>query len=377
MSETPDEGEKEHEPTQKRLDDARRRGDILRAPELNVAAGYAGVLLAAVTLGAGTITALGETGMVLLGQADRLAPLLLSGEAGPLGGLMARAGLAAVPWLAAPMVAVLALLLASRGIVAAPEKLMPDLKRISPLGNAMQKFGRAGLFEFGKSLVKLTLVSVLLGLFLASRMPAILGSQNLPAAMSGALLADLLVDFLFLVLGITLAMGLADVLWQRAERLRRLRMTRQEMIEEFKASEGDPHVKGRRRQRGREIAMNRMLADVARADVVIVNPTHFAVALKWERGSGRAPVCVAKGVDEIAARIRAAAAGAGVPLHSDAPTARALYATIEIGREIRPEQYKAVAAAIRFAEAMRRRARARWGPGGPAAGGPGAGGVGG
>lgn len=363
MSETPDDGEKEHEPTQKRLDDARRRGDILRAPELNVAAGYAGILLAALVVGGASIVALGETGMVLLGQADRLAPLLLAGEAGLLGGLIARGGLAALPWLAAPMLAVLALLLASRGIVFAPEKLMPDLKRISPLSNAAQKFGRAGLFEFGKSLVKLALVSVLLGLFLARKMPAILGSQTLPAAMSATLLADLLVDFLLLVLGIALLMGLADILWQRAERLRRLRMTRQEMIEEFKASEGDPQVKGQRRQRGREIAMNRMLADVAKADVVIVNPTHFAVALKWERGSGRAPVCVAKGVDEIAARIRAAAAGAGVPLHSDPPTARALYATIEIGREIRPEQYKAVAAAIRFAEAMRRRARSRWTPG--------------
>jgi len=360
MSEAPDDGEKEHEPTQKRLDDARRRGDILRAPELNVAAGYAGILLTAVTLGGATVTALGDTGMVLLGQADRLAPLLVAGEAGPVGGLIAEVGLAALPWLAAPMLAVLALLLALRGIVFAPDKLMPDLKRISPIGNAAQKFGRAGLFEFVKSFAKLVLVSVLLGLFLASRMPAILASQRLPTAMSGALLADMLVDFLALVLGIALLMGLADILWQQAERLRRLRMTRQEMIEEFKASEGDPHVKGRRRQRGREIAMNRMLADVARADVVIVNPTHFAVALKWERGSGRAPVCVGKGMDEIAARIRAAAAEAGVPLHSDPPTARALYATVEIGREIRPDQYKAVAAAIRFAETMRRRARDRW-----------------
>jgi len=361
MSEAPDDGEKDHEPTQKRLDDARRRGDILRAPELNVAAGYGGILLTAVTLGGATVTALGDTGIVLLGQSDRLAPLLLAGEAGPVGGLIASVGLAALPWLAAPMLAVLALLLALRGIVFAPDKLMPDLKRISPLGNAAQKFGRAGLFEFAKSFAKLALVSVLLGLFLASRMPAILGSQNLPAAMSGALLADMLVDFLVLVLGLALVMGLADILWQQAERMRRLRMTRQEVIEEYKASEGDPHMKGRRRQRGREIAMNRMLADVARADVVIVNPTHFAVALKWERGSGRAPVCVGKGVDEIAARIRAAAAEAGVPLHSDPPTARALYATVEIGREIRPDQYKAVAAAIRFAEAMRRRARDRWG----------------
>jgi flagellar biosynthetic protein FlhB len=102
-----------------------------------------------------------------------------------------------------------------------------------------------------------------------------------------------------------------------------------------------------------------MLTDVAAANVVVVNPTHFAVALKWDRARGGAPVCVAKGVDEIARKIRERAAEHGVPIHSDPPTARAIHATVEIGQEIRTEHYRAVAAAIRFAEAMRRRARKR------------------
>jgi flagellar biosynthetic protein FlhB len=104
-----------------------------------------------------------------------------------------------------------------------------------------------------------------------------------------------------------------------------------------------------------------MLADVAKADVIIVNPTHFAVALRWDQASGRAPVCVAKGVDEIAARIRERAAEAGVPLHSDPPTARLLHATLKIGQEIHPDHYRVVAAAIRFSEAMRKKARDRTG----------------
>ena len=104
--------------------------------------------------------------------------------------------------------------------------------------------------------------------------------------------------------------------------------------------------------------MNQMMAEVAKADVVIVNPTHYAVALKWDRRARRAPVCVAKGVDEIAARIRERAAAAGVPIHRDPPTARALYASVDLGCEIRPDQYRAVAAAVRFAEAMRKRAKA-------------------
>ena len=105
--------------------------------------------------------------------------------------------------------------------------------------------------------------------------------------------------------------------------------------------------------------MNRMLLDVPKADVVIVNPTHYAVALKWSRAKGSAPVCVAKGEDEVALRIREVAETARIPIHSDAPTARALHAAVEIGREIRPEHYRAVAAAVRFADRMRASARAR------------------
>jgi flagellar biosynthetic protein FlhB len=116
-------------------------------------------------------------------------------------------------------------------------------------------------------------------------------------------------------------------------------------------------MKAHRRQRGYDIATNRMLVDGAKADVVVVNPTHYAVALTWSRASGRAPVCVAKGVDAIAARIRERAVEAGVPLHSDPATARALFASVEIGAEISPDHYRSVAAAIRFAEAMRKKAR--------------------
>lgn len=105
--------------------------------------------------------------------------------------------------------------------------------------------------------------------------------------------------------------------------------------------------------------MNQMLADVPEADVVVVNPTHYAVALKWSRLPGEAPVCVAKGVDEIAARIREKAQEAAIPIHRDPPTARALHAIVEIGQEIPEEQYRAVAAAIRFADAMRQRAKGR------------------
>jgi flagellar biosynthetic protein FlhB len=116
-------------------------------------------------------------------------------------------------------------------------------------------------------------------------------------------------------------------------------------------------MRQQRRQRGYDIATNRMMNDVPKADVVIVNPRHVAVALRWDRGAGGAPVCVAKGVDEVALRIRAVAMEAGVPIRQDPPTARALHATVTIGEEIPPAHYRPVAAAIRFADAVRRRAR--------------------
>ncbi len=118
-----------------------------------------------------------------------------------------------------------------------------------------------------------------------------------------------------------------DYGWQYLQHRRRNRMSRQEMVDEHKDSDGDPHMKGHRRQRGREIAMSQMLQDVAKADVIVVNPTHYAVALKWKRGDKTAPICLAKGVDDVAARIREKAAEVGIPIHRDPPTARAIYAS--------------------------------------------------
>ena len=231
-------------------------------------------------------------------------------------------------------------------------------RRISPLSTAKQKFGKDGLFEFAKSFIKLLIVSALLAVFFLHRTAEIIGLAYLSAALGMAALARMMLEFLALVVILSLLLGGVDLLWQRARHLHRNRMSRKEMMDEAKESDGDPHVKAQRRQRAQEIAMNQMLAEVAKADVVIVNPTHYAVALKWDRRARRAPVCVAKGVDEIAARIRERAAAAGVPIHRDPPTARALYASVDLGCEIRPDQYRAVAAAVRFAEAMRKRAKA-------------------
>ncbi len=354
-----EDAEKEHEPSQKRLDDAREKGEIARSPDLTAAAAWGGLVLACAAMGGDALRAAGEAAQVLLDQADRLAPMMAEGGAAPLAGTLLRFGTALLPFFAFPALAALACVMAQRAFLVTPSKLMPDISRISPMAGAKNKFGRTGLFEFGKSFVKLCLISAILGWFLAGRAQEIIATLYLDPALAFALTLRLLLRFLVIVLLISVVIGGVDYFWQRFEHLRRNRMSRQEMLDEHKSSEGDPHTKAQRRQRGMEIAMNRMLADVPKADVVVVNPTHYAVALKWDRAGGKAPVCVAKGVDEIAARIREKAAEAGVPIHRDPPTARALHATLDLGDTIHPDHYRAVAAAIRFAEAMRKKAKER------------------
>jgi flagellar biosynthesis protein FlhB len=221
------------------------------------------------------------------------------------------------------------------------------------------KFGRHGLFEFAKSSTKLVIYSVIMGYFLIGQIERILGSIYLPPLLIIAELGWMIVVLLGIVLLVSIVLGGVDYLWQFAEHMRKNRMSRKEMMDELKQSEGDPFIKQQRRQRGQELATNKMLLDVPAADVIIVNPTHFAVALKWDRSAAMAPHCVAKGVDETAARIRALAHEHAVPVHSDPPTARALYAEVEIGQEISQAHYRAVAAAIRFAEGMRKKAARR------------------
>jgi flagellar biosynthesis protein FlhB len=360
MSEEDDDsGDKEHDASPQKLIEARRKGDVPRSVDLMMAASTAGFVLALVWLGGWAVTAAGSVGMVLLDQSDRLSRLMTTGASGPLGGLILAFAGPPLALMLLPPVLVLALVFVTRSFLVTPDRILPKLSRISPIATAKHKFGAEGLVEFAKSALKLGLVSALLYAFLAARFEEVLATVYLAPALSSAVLARLTIEFLLLVLLVTAVLGSLDYLWQVHLHRQRNRMSRKELMDEFKESEGDPHFKAARRQRAHEVATNRMLADVERADVVVVNPTHYAVALRWDRGRGGAPVCVAKGVEDIARAIRERAAEHGIPIHSDPPAARAIYATVELGQEIRVEHFRAVAAAIRFADAMRRKAGQR------------------
>ncbi|NSX54669.1 EscU/YscU/HrcU family type III secretion system export apparatus switch protein [Parasulfitobacter algicola] len=355
--------DKQHEPTQKKLDDARKKGEVPRSADLTTAASYAGLLTAFMVLGAWSVQTGGTALMPFLQNADGLEQLFFSGHGVTVtAGMMWDLFTAIAPWFLVPAVFALGAIIAQRSFVVSSDKIKPKLSKISLISNAKNKFGRNGLFEFAKSFVKLIMISIILGVFLWIKLPQIIQSLSLSPGMISAVLAELCLQFLTIVLFVAGAIGVVDFFWQYHEHLRKNRMSHKELKDEAKDSEGDPHMKQERRQRGYDIAMNQMLADVPDADVIIVNPQHYAVALKWDKFQNAAPVCVAKGVDEIAARIREVANENGVPIHRDPPTARSLYATVDIGQEVPPETYEVVAAAIRFAESMRLKARKNgWG----------------
>ncbi|WP_394180909.1 flagellar type III secretion system protein FlhB [Yoonia maritima] len=358
MSEDTDASDKQFEPTQKKLDDAREKGEIAKSTDLTTAAAYGGLLLVGMTMGAQALVNLGTSLAAILSQADEISVLIFDGSVQPMqGGIIRAVMVNTAPWFGLPTLLAVFSIIAQRAFVVTTSKIEPKLNRISLISGIKNKFGRQGLFEFAKSLAKLTIYATIMGFFLRSQLERIVASMYQPPGIVVAILGKILLELMAIVVVVAIVLGGADYLWQRAEHIRKNRMSRKDMTDEMKQSEGDPMMKQQRRMKGQAIAMNKMLAEVPTADVVIVNPTHYAVALKWDRASKTAPICVAKGVDESAAKIREIAFENAVPVHSDPPTARALHAGVEIGQTIDPEHYRAVAAAIRFAETMRSKAR--------------------
>lgn len=358
--------EKSQAPTSKRLEDARAKGDVPRSLDASAAAAYLGLLVALIAFGAAGAERAGAALSVFLGRISALEGRLLHpGGSETAAAILGEVALALAPFFALPIAAALAALLAQGAFAPSGEKLLPKLDKINPIKIAGNKFGPTGLVEFAKSSVKMLAIGAVLGVFLTARSDEMIGALAAPPRLIGAEMMRLATGLLAAIAAIAAVIAAIDIVWQRADHARKLKMSFQEVKEEAKEVEGDPYQKQARRKRGEAIARNQMLADVPKADVVIVNPTHFAIALTWSRARGTAPHCVAKGVDDLAQAIRRAAEAAGVPIHEDPPCARALYGLVEIGQEVPPDQYRAVAAAIRFAETMRKRARAGWrGPGG-------------
>ncbi|WGF87592.1 EscU/YscU/HrcU family type III secretion system export apparatus switch protein [Marinivivus vitaminiproducens] len=360
MAEGSDGGQdKSHEATPHKLEQARRRGQVVQSRDLVTLGVFLGLLGALAGFAPGMTKAAGTALLPLLDRPDQiLSSVRATGIAGLVAKLVLDMSAALVPLFLLPALGAALVLVAQRTVVVASERIQPKLNRLSPLANASQKFGVKGLVEFGKSFVKIALVGIAVGMALQGRIPDLLALLRTDAAALGPALLGATADLLFPVVIVSALIGGVDYLWQRFDFMKSQRMSLQELRDEHKSSEGDPHLKQMRRQRAVAIATNRMMQDVPKADVVIVNPTHVAVALRWDRArKAAAPECVAKGVDAVALAIRRIAEEHGVALVEDRPLARSLHGMVEIGQEIRVEHYRAVAAALQFAARHRERRR--------------------
>lgn len=341
------------DPSARRLARAREEGDVLFSREalvlIGLASGLAALLIGAPGRHSHPLMALRS---LMLHAGDRDVDLALC----------LRQAWSIVLSLVLPVATTVSVMTMMAGLLQTrfllrPAALMPDIGRLSPLKGIKRIFGPEGLTEGGKSVAKAVLLGVII-LHAAtdvvengSRMVG-LGVAGLAAAIQhSAMVAG--GDFL---IGYALIVGF-DIFWRYRRRLGTMRMSRQEVKDEYKETEGDPHIKGRIRQIRMKMARQRMLHAVKDATVVVTNPTHYAVALVYERGKQAAPRIVAKGVDEVAARIREAAQAHKVPLVPNPPLARALY-PLPLDTEIPAEHFKVVASIIAMVWRMKRAAAA-------------------
>jgi flagellar biosynthesis protein FlhB len=359
MAESKDGASRSEDATPRRLEEARKEGDVPKSVELTQVCALAGAF-GAVAMGGGAMAR---------GMANQLLPFIahpdqiqLHGAAGQAAAwqVMMAAGPALITILGATMVAGIGGNVVQSGVLFTTAKLKPDLSKLS-LGQGMKRvFGIDGLANFLRSILKVVLVSAVAWWVLAPRAHELPGLVGMDPSVLLGYAAGIARDLMFAVIALLAIGAVIDFIWQRQRFMERMKMTKEEVKEDYRQSEGDPHIKARQRQIRTERARRRMIQQVPKATVVVMNPTHFAVALRYEQGETPAPQCVAKGMDAVALRIREIAEAAGVPIIEDAPLARALYANVEVDQIIPHQHYEAVAKIIGFILAAKRpRQRAR------------------
>jgi flagellar biosynthetic protein FlhB len=353
MAETAEQDDRTEDPTQRRLDQAIERGDVAKSQEINTLFVLGGLALAILVL----------SGPITRSLAIDLRGFLMNAHLVPQdgAGLTAAGRHALWAWLAAvalPLGLIALAGLSGGGIQHRPlwsaQPLKPQLSRISPLSGAKRVFGREAFVQFVKGLLKILIVGSVAGAVLWSDRDRLDGLARLEPAALLPILLVLAMKLLGGVLAIHAFLAAGDAVYQRMAWLKRQRMTKRELKEEYKETEGSPEIKARLRQIRMLRLKKRMMAAVPKATVVVTNPTHYAVALQYETGMA-APLCVAKGVDALALRIRAVATEHGVPLVENPPLARALHATVDVDQEIPVEHYKAGAEVIGYVLRLRRR----------------------
>lgn len=347
MAEGEDKSQKTEQPTDRKLQKAREEGDAPKSQEISGWFTLAAGLAVFAFMAPGVSSDLARILSLFLAR-----PHEMSLDVGAAMALAASTGLRLVAILGlaflALMVAAVAGNLVQTGLMFTPKKLAPKLDKLNPVEGVKRMFGPQGWMNFFKGVGKMALVAAAIFIVLWPRRDDLLA---LPAAAPVGILMevyDAAIQLLIAALIVYAVIAAADFAFQKREFIERNKMSLKEIRDEFKETEGDPQVRAKLRQIRQERAQRRMMARVPDAAVVITNPTHYAVALEYEQGRTPAPIAVAKGVEEVALRIRELAEEHDIPIVEDPPLARGLYATVELEEPIPPEHYAAVAKVIGY-----------------------------
>lgn len=339
------------EPTAKKKDDARKKGQVAKSKELDNAVGLI-VLFLMLRMFAGSMANsfenMFEASYVRI--PDILANSSMAGgfSAATIQSMMnyvfTRIIVIVLPFFVLGVASVFIVNVLQFGFKVTTETMKPKFDKMNPASGIKRIFSKDSLFELLKSILKIVMIAVIAYTTIRGDADRLFVIYDIEVTQAVILMGTIIVDVGLRISLVFLVLGFVDLLYQKRRHHKNLMMTKQEVKDEYKNTEGDPAVKGQQRQRMREASQRRMMQDVPQADVVITNPTHLAVALRYNADAGdRAPVVVAKGADIVAQRIKDVARENHVEIIEDKPLARMLYTTVEIGEEIPEELYQAVA----------------------------------
>src|SRR6185312_11613147 len=339
--------ERTEQPTPKRLEEARKKGQVPRSPELSAAAVLlmaGGVLQLLGHFMGGQLIAIMRAGLSLSREQSLDETLAVTG----LSASMSHALLACLPLLGLTAVAALAAPMALGGWNLSPGVLAPDFTRLNPASGFGRMFSTRSAVDLGKAFAKFLVVAVIATLVIKHKSLELMGLGSEPIGSGLAHAATLTGNALLLLAAGLGLIAAIDVPWQLYQHTKNLKMTRDEVRQELRESDGSPEMKGRIRKAQQDAARRKMMHEVPKADVVVTNPTHFAVALRYDDKRMRAPIVVAKGQDLIAARIREIATEHSVPIFEAPPLARVLYRNVDLGGEIPTSLYQSVAQVLTY-----------------------------
>ncbi|MFF2448086.1 flagellar biosynthesis protein FlhB [Neobacillus sp. NPDC058068] len=339
--------EKTEKATPRKKQDARKKGQVAKSTDLTNAI----VLIASFSI----LGIYGQQMAIRLFQLVRsgLSDLLLMNlteESVPtlFVGLLKEGALIAVPVIFIAWLASLASNLSQVGFLVAPESLKWDLNKLNPVTGAKRLFSARTLVEFIKSLLKVIAVATVAGLMLWSEKGEFLKLPQMEPLQIVGFISSLMIRMGLTISAVYLVIAAADLVYQRFDFAKKLRMSKQEIKDEFKKTEGDPLIKHKIKEKQRQMSRARMMQEIPNAQVVVTNPTHYAVAIAYEAGKMQVPIVVAKGADFLALKIKEAAKEHRIVIMENKPLARALYASVEIGGEIPDELFKAVAEILAY-----------------------------